>query len=238
MDGWTASNQEIMPVLAAIIMIVLLLPIIAALAFHLMCQWKIQKKAGNPGWYCLLPIFGPYQLGLIASNKKWTATLYALSFIPAFIFLFMNDTFDALIAPRRIYASIMLLSFAGLIFHILFQVFIACELLRSFGKNRWAGLTSILFPIGFVFVTAYIALSNSVYCSVTSEKEPQAAGVANMPYAPYMGQQGAQTGAYYEAYTQDPYYRVQRGNQFCTRCGSSLKMGVRFCENCGHKIAV
>lgn len=233
MDGWTASNQEIMPILAGIMMIALLLPIIAVLAFHLMCQWKIQKKAGNPGWYCFIPIFGLYQLGLIASNKKWTATLYAFSFIPAFIFLFMNETFDALIAPRRIYASIMLLSFAGFVFHILFQVFIACELLHSFGKKKWTGFISVLFPIGFIIVTAIIANSDSVYRSVMNDTASQATGAVHLPKTPYMGQQDAQRGSYYNFTDRHNAYPDTNKAKLCVKCGKELRLGVRFCENCG-----
>lgn len=228
MDGWTASNQEMMPVIFVVVLIAIFLPLIIIGLFHLMCQWKIQKKAGNPGWYCLIPLFGPYQLGIVAANKKWAAALYALSYIPTFIFLFLSQ--------QQMPPLVMLLSLAGFVFHIFLQVFIACELLRSFGKHKWAGFMSILFPIGFIIVTAYVALSKSVYCPVFGDMPPQAAGVAYAPYGAYTGRQDAQTGAYYEVNRQDPYYRTQRAHNYCTQCGSALNPGVKFCENCGSKV--
>ena len=49
---------------------VLLALCIAALAFAIVCEWKLFVKADEAGWKCLIPVLAPYTLTCIATENK------------------------------------------------------------------------------------------------------------------------------------------------------------------------
>lgn len=44
-----------------IMAIFMYLAMLAVLIFYIICEFKIFKKMGMPGWYCLIPFYGVYQ---------------------------------------------------------------------------------------------------------------------------------------------------------------------------------
>lgn len=52
---------------------------LAICVFMLVVYWKIYKKAGEPGWACLVPFYSSYVLFKIAFGNGW---YFLLSLIP------------------------------------------------------------------------------------------------------------------------------------------------------------
>lgn len=59
MDGLTENAGDVMGALLGGLVIVSLITI-ALCVFMIVCDWKVMRKMGMPGWYCLIPFFGPY----------------------------------------------------------------------------------------------------------------------------------------------------------------------------------
>lgn len=58
--------------------------------------WKLFKKAGQPGWAAIIPIYNTYILLQIAEKPVWWLIAIPLSFIP-FIGFFVSLAFSVLI---------------------------------------------------------------------------------------------------------------------------------------------
>jgi len=61
----TTSSAAVSPVFSIILWIISL----AVCIFILVCEWKIFKKAGKPGWACIIPIYNAYVLFDIIYGK-------------------------------------------------------------------------------------------------------------------------------------------------------------------------
>ena len=72
------SNNEAMAALAGM-GIGLILVLIAIGVFTIICMWKIFVKAGEPGWKCLIPIYGQYVFYKIAWEPMWFFITLGLS---------------------------------------------------------------------------------------------------------------------------------------------------------------
>ena len=45
-------------------LLIYLLVVLAIAAFAFVVQWKVYKKAGQPGWACFVPFYNEYKLDL------------------------------------------------------------------------------------------------------------------------------------------------------------------------------
>ena len=61
----STSSAAVSPVFSIILWIISL----AVCIFILVCEWKIFKKAGKPGWACIIPIYNTYVLFDIIYGK-------------------------------------------------------------------------------------------------------------------------------------------------------------------------
>lgn len=61
----STSSAAVSPVFSIILWIISL----AVCIFILVCEWKIFKKAGKPGWACIIPIYNAYVLFDIIYGK-------------------------------------------------------------------------------------------------------------------------------------------------------------------------
>ena len=64
------SNNEAMAALAGM-GAGLIIVLIAIAVFTIICMWKIFVKAGEPGWKCLIPVYGEYVFFKIAWEPMW-----------------------------------------------------------------------------------------------------------------------------------------------------------------------
>ena len=48
--------------------------------FSLICMWKLFKKAGKPGWACLVPVYNIIVLLEIAELPMWYIVLFLIPF--------------------------------------------------------------------------------------------------------------------------------------------------------------
>ena len=67
--------------------------ILAILVFYIAASWKIYEKAGQPGWACIVPIYGQYILLKIVGKPGWWLLLY---FIPVVNIVFVIWTYNML----------------------------------------------------------------------------------------------------------------------------------------------
>lgn len=61
-----------------------LFPIIFGLAFAvfiIVSMWKVFEKAGQPGWACIVPIYGAYVLTQIAKKPGWWVILMLIPYV-------------------------------------------------------------------------------------------------------------------------------------------------------------
>ena len=64
------SNNEAMAAVAGM-GAGLIIVLIAIAVFTIICMWKIFVKAGEPGWKCLIPVYGEYVFFKIAWEPMW-----------------------------------------------------------------------------------------------------------------------------------------------------------------------
>src|SRR5436190_14559830 len=59
-----------------------MLPVIAILTvFGVVVQWKVFTKAGQPGWACLIPIYGAVVLCRVANKPGWWVLLFLIPLV-------------------------------------------------------------------------------------------------------------------------------------------------------------
>ncbi len=72
--------------------ILFILPL-AIVVFYIAAGWKIYEKAGQPGWACIVPIYGAYILLKIVGKPGWWLLLY---FIPLVNIVYFVWTYNML----------------------------------------------------------------------------------------------------------------------------------------------
>jgi hypothetical protein len=111
----------------------LAIPIIFFLALIIFSSlWKLFQKAGTPGWYILIPIYGEWVLAGISGRPKWLGLPLALSF-----------TYES--GTRLDAGLLVLVAFITLIWLIPW-VLIMYKLPKQFGKSSRFGLLTIVLP--------------------------------------------------------------------------------------------
>lgn len=95
---------------------------VAILIFGITCTWKLFKKAGEPGWAALIPIYNVIVLMRVAKMSLWWLLLILGIFIP----------------------------FIGYGFVLAFSILQSIKLAQAF--RRGIGFALGLFFLGFIFI--------------------------------------------------------------------------------------
>ncbi len=127
MEGLAILGKIIMGIaVVGVIMVVILI----------IAQWKMFKKAGQPGWLVLIPFYGQYKMYDICWNKK----IYWVVLILSIIF----NTLD----------SVLLVSLCSILSIVIYVIF-SINLSRAFGFSDAFALGLIFLPVIFYLIAAF-----------------------------------------------------------------------------------
>ena len=63
--------------------VIMMIVCFALVIFFCVCEWKIFKKAGRPGWYSIVPFLNTYTLFEMTWGEGWYFLMIFVSIIPA-----------------------------------------------------------------------------------------------------------------------------------------------------------
>jgi hypothetical protein len=151
--GRTYYTEDVMAFAAVIgaMMGVFIVFGIALAILEIVAHWKIFTKAGQPGWKCLIPVYGTFVDAKIAWSNMAGCYVYALglfvvSLAQAIIVRIGQDQMPPVVGMVLVVACIALL-----VVHILVQV----KRSRAFGKGAGFVVGLILLPTVFNMILGF-----------------------------------------------------------------------------------
>lgn len=187
--------------------------------FTIICNWKVYKKAGKNGWEAIIPIYNTVVLIEIASLPLWYIVLF---FVP----------------------------FANI--YVVFKIYI--ELAKKFGQSAGFGIGLVFFNPIFMAILAfgkkYVYQGGLVNNNVVYNQQPiyNNQPINNSMYNGQSYQQNVQpvvmptvepVQSAIEPIVEpvQPVIQPQMAqNNACSKCGSPVNPGDRFCMNCGNQL--
>ncbi len=128
---------------------------VALIVFEFVCMWKIFEKAGEPGWKCLIPIYGAYVYFKIAWEGKY---FWLMILAPVLASILMSlgiaTNSSALMGIGSFLTIIMYVAI------IVIAIIAMLKLAKRFGKSAGFAVGLILLSIVF---TAILAFDSSDY---------------------------------------------------------------------------
>ncbi|MDO4494109.1 MAG: DUF5684 domain-containing protein [Clostridia bacterium] len=109
---------------------------LVVLVLCLIASWRIFNKAGEPGWKCLIPLYGSY----VEYRFCWNTTMFWVMF--------------ALSAASGIFAGNGFGSLCSLAIAVLYCMFLY-HLAKSFGKGIGFTIGLVLFPPIFLMILGF-----------------------------------------------------------------------------------
>ncbi|MBQ2640311.1 MAG: zinc ribbon domain-containing protein [Bacilli bacterium] len=193
----SAAAGGIIAVVLAILGIVLLIVFIVSI-FQIIGHWKMFKKAGEPGWAALVPIYNTYILCKITGVNPWwiviTFCASLLSFIPVIGSL--------LVMAVTIYFGIML----------------AGSTANSFGKDTgWAIGLYFLAP----FFSFALGVGTSEYVGPTPMNDPIMAAFNKSQNNQQSNVASNQSGT--AKFCSNCGNKLDANVGFCPNCGNKIK---------------
>lgn len=148
-----ALTPEVAAALGGIVGVSMTVTIIFGLFFaalRIIARWKVFKKAGKPGWHCLIPVLSDYDEVDLCWNRQMACVTACLSAILLVLSAILNGQ-----DPQAM--SKVLLIITG-IFVVVFLV-IACltslKMAKAFGKNKWFGVGLFFFREIFMLILGF-----------------------------------------------------------------------------------
>ena len=170
----------------------------------LIANWKYFKKAGKPGWACLVPYYVNYVNCEIGGTKiVW----FVISIVGSLVGLGLSSAGGD--EPNVIIAF---LSFACSVMSLVAMIIIMHNVFKSFGYGAGMTVLFVFFPFIPIWVLGF---GKCTYLGVT--------GTGNVPVAP----QGATPTAANAPPEMSKFcpncgQAVQPGESFCTNCGAKF----------------
>ena len=198
------SDSESLTAIIATLGVVILVIGLISLIVGIICivaAWKYFKKAGKPGWACIIPYYNTYVQCEIGGTKvMWFVISIAGSLVGAGLSSLGGDDPNAIIS---------LLSFACSVMSIVASIIIMHNVFKSFGYGAGMTVLFIFFPIIPILILgfgkcAYLGPQGSGNVTANQVSTPTA---ANAP--PEMGKACPNCG-----------HALQPGESFCTNCGA------------------
>ena len=66
----------------SLVLMFLVILTLAVIVFYIVVAWKINEKAHQPGWACLIPFYNVYVFTQIIKRPGWWMLLYLVGIIP------------------------------------------------------------------------------------------------------------------------------------------------------------
>lgn len=150
---YNSGLDSLLATLGTILLWVCLISLAIAI-FSIVCQWKIFKKAGQPGWAALIPFYNIYVLFKIA----WNTNMF-------WIYLGVVIGADILgnIIPGGFGAFVL---FVGYIAVFVLAVMMHIKLTKAFGHGGAFAVGLVLLHVVFM---AILAFGNSTYIGFKSD---------------------------------------------------------------------
>jgi len=195
------SLGAIFATLGVIILIILLIGLALTIVTYV-ANWKYFKKAGKPGWACLIPYYINYVNCEIGGTKiMWFVIAIAGSIVGAGLSSLGGDEPNAIIA---------LLSFACSIMSLVAMIIIMHNVFKSFGYGAGMTVLFVFFPFVPIWIlgfgkASYLGASGNGVSPVASATPTAMNAPPEMSkFCPNCGHQ------------------VQPGESFCTNCGAKF----------------
>lgn len=136
---------------------------LAIAVFKIVCQWRIFKKAGEPGWASLIPFYNVYIMFKIAWNTQMFWIYLGVALGSSFLGNIISGSFGTLITS------------AGLIAVLVLIIMLYVKLAKAFGYS--GGFAVGLVLLNTIFI-AIMAFSSNTYVGpdgIMNEAAKQAA---------------------------------------------------------------
>lgn len=137
--------QKILTLVFGMIGTVALLIVLAIGALMLVASWKLLKKAGQPGWKCLIPIYGQYVMYKVCWAPKWFWITLLLGVAPSMLSFILADAL--ILAAVVTFACGLACLVIGVIYNI--------QMARAYGKESVFALGLIFLPVIFCCILAF-----------------------------------------------------------------------------------
>ncbi len=180
-------------------------------------QWKVLKKAGQPGWPALIPFYNTYMLCKITGVNPWWILIVLLSPICNIIPVFGS----LLCAAVSIYFSILLY----------------VSLANSFGKDTgWA--------VGLFFLQPFFMLALGVGKSEYLGPKPMDdvimnkfnSNSANNTASQNVNNNGNTVNTANSVSDVEVLNEQSIKTSFCPNCGTKIEEDSKFCPSCGRRL--
>ena len=201
-----------LPEEAGVLLLVIGLVAMVAGIFTIVCQWKLFKKAGKPGWASIVPIYNFVVMLDIAKLPTWNIILFLIPFANIYIMFKLYIEMAHRFGKSTAYGL-------GLIFLPL--IFLP---MLAFGKAQYEDQ-----------VQNYNAYNQPVY-----NNQPMNNGQMYYNNQPQpmntMPQQGFTTDAQSLNYNQQaPVNPQPLATVYCPQCGQPMAADALFCSACGYR---
>lgn len=151
----TATNEE----LAAAAFAILGAGIIIFYILIVIAGWKIFKKAGEPGWKALIPIYNLYIFMKIVGMKNYFWLLVALSLASSIAQVVGNYTPDfskgIITWDFANHPVVAIIAAVALLAEIVIEVYWAIRTAKAFGHGTGYTIGLILLPNIFLLILAF-----------------------------------------------------------------------------------
>ena len=197
-----------MDVLTGFVGMMLIIGLLLAVALfigvlcYVIFRWKIFKKAGRPGWWAMIPFYGTFQLGCIASKQIWVgvalvATHLTTGWTLMAPFLASSTSDNSFYSYSGMQVSRVL--FVAIVTAV--QIYFMILLVKRFGLSGGYGALALI-PMGMFGLYAYLAFSKLQWIENDEEMNKRTSSDVKQPLG------------------------------YCPRCNTPLYDYVRFCPNC------
>lgn len=180
-------------------------------------QWKVFKKAGQPGWPALIPIYNVYMLCKISGVNPWWILIVCVSPILGVI---------PILGPVLVMAV-----------SIYFSILLFVSLAQSFGKDTgWA--------IGLYFLNPFFMLALGIGKSEYLGPKPMNDIVfnkinhtVNNNQNQNMYENDNQTSNTNNSFINNTETLEDAStSKYCSSCGTKISSFDKFCPNCGKQV--
>lgn len=166
----------------------------AYIIFLAVCNWKLNTKAGKPGWASLIPIYNTVVLLQIAELPEWYVLLLLIPFVNIYIVF-------------KLYIEIAKHFGKGVGFGILTVLFAPiCIPILALGKSQYRSKNG--------------NMENQTFNNQMQNYNAPEQNTYNPTYITPV--QGPVTNTYVKSFCPNCGNKVERGSSFCAMCGEKL----------------
>lgn len=221
-DSANAVGGLVAGMMIFVVVIVLIALVIGIIG--IVGQWKMLKKAGQPGWPAIIPIYNTYMLCKISGVNPWWILIVLVGG--------MIGGFIPVIGPLLVCAI-----------SIYFSVLLYVSIAKSFGKDTgWAIGLYFLQPF-FMFAlgngkSEYVGpkpMNDVVMNKINEWRGNNTNTNQNMNTNNNMNQSTTPNN-YQQSESVDALGTTAQATSFCPGCGTKIEGDSKFCPSCGKSL--